>query len=241
MARTRLIKPGFFKNEQLADCSPWVRLFYIGLWTQADREGFVEYRPRKLKAEIFPYDDGIPMSLLVVTLHDKKFLDITECDGTTYLHIPAFAKHQRPHPHEPASVVVVSRCRRLTSEEIVTLHGESCHVTSSCALPSFNPSILQSSNPSIGQPSVAGVPKVSKTNGTHFQKPTIAEVAAYCQERAKGVDPQAWLDHYEANGWKVGKNPMKNWRAAVRTWERSALTASANRGLDLSAIPDDPL
>ena len=54
-----------------------------------------------------------------------------------------------------------------------------------------------------------------------FVKPTIEEVQAYCQERNKGVDAQRWYDYYSSNGWKVGKNPMKDWKAAVRTWERS--------------------
>ena len=54
-----------------------------------------------------------------------------------------------------------------------------------------------------------------------FAKPTIEEVEAYCLSRGKGVDPQKWYDYYSANGWKVGKNPMKDWKAAVRTWERS--------------------
>jgi len=59
--------------------------------------------------------------------------------------------------------------------------------------------------------------KTSKT----FEKPTIDEVKAYCQERGKGVNPEAWFAHYESNGWRVGKNPMKDWKGAVRTWEHS--------------------
>ena len=55
-------------------------------------------------------------------------------------------------------------------------------------------------------------------------KPTIEEVQAYCDERNNGVDAQRWFDYYEANGWKVGKNPMKDWKAAVRTWERKENT-----------------
>ena len=53
-----------------------------------------------------------------------------------------------------------------------------------------------------------------------FAKPTIDDVKAYCQERNNGVDAEKWFDYYSANGWKVGKNPMKDWKAAVRTWER---------------------
>ena len=54
-----------------------------------------------------------------------------------------------------------------------------------------------------------------------FAKPTPEDVQAYCLERGKGVDAQKWYDYYSANGWKVGKNPMKDWKAAVRTWERN--------------------
>ena len=52
-----------------------------------------------------------------------------------------------------------------------------------------------------------------------FQKPTLEEVKAYCLERGNTVDPDRWFSYYEANGWKVGKEKMKNWKAAVRYWE----------------------
>ena len=55
--------------------------------------------------------------------------------------------------------------------------------------------------------------------GKRFTKPSLDEVKEYCNSRGKGVDADKWFNHYEANGWKVGKNPMKNWKAAVRTWE----------------------
>ena len=51
-------------------------------------------------------------------------------------------------------------------------------------------------------------------------KPTIEEIAAYCRERGNSVDPQAFYDFYESKGWMIGKNHMKDWKAAVRTWER---------------------
>jgi hypothetical protein len=55
-----------------------------------------------------------------------------------------------------------------------------------------------------------------------FSKPTVDDVRAYCLERSNTVDPQAFIDHYESNGWMVGKAHMKDWRAAVRTWERNS-------------------
>lgn len=53
-----------------------------------------------------------------------------------------------------------------------------------------------------------------------FRKPTADEVAEYCKARGNNIDPQGFVDHYESNGWLVGRNPMKDWKAAVRTWER---------------------
>jgi hypothetical protein len=64
--------------------------------------------------------------------------------------------------------------------------------------------------------------KGNKSTGTHkFVPPTLEDVKAYCQERNNGVDPNKWYDHYLAVGWKVGKNPMKDWKAAVRKWEEN--------------------
>ena len=53
-----------------------------------------------------------------------------------------------------------------------------------------------------------------------FVKPTVEEVRAYCSERHNGVDAQMWYDFYESKGWMVGSNHMKDWKAAVRTWEK---------------------
>jgi len=53
-----------------------------------------------------------------------------------------------------------------------------------------------------------------------FAPPAAGEVRHYCAERGNGLDADRFVDYYASNGWKVGKNPMKDWRAAVRTWER---------------------
>lgn len=52
-----------------------------------------------------------------------------------------------------------------------------------------------------------------------FTPPTLEEVEAYCKERDRGVNPSKWFDFYTSKGWMVGKNKMKDWKAAVRTWE----------------------
>lgn len=60
-----------------------------------------------------------------------------------------------------------------------------------------------------------------KDNNKIFKPPTVDDVRAYCTERGNNVDPQSFVDFYESKGWMIGKNKMKDWKAAVRTWERS--------------------
>ena len=62
--------------------------------------------------------------------------------------------------------------------------------------------------------------KESKAPSKRFTPPTLEEVAAYCQERGNNVNPEHFISYYESNGWKVGRNAMKDWKAAVRTWEQ---------------------
>ena len=63
--------------------------------------------------------------------------------------------------------------------------------------------------------------KKENTKRKTFSKPTVEEVKAYCSERKNNVDAEKFCDFYESKGWKVGKEPMKDWKASVRTWERS--------------------
>jgi len=65
------------------------------------------------------------------------------------------------------------------------------------------------------------IDKEDKPKRKRFVPPTKDDISAYCLERKNGVDAQRFFDYYESNGWKVGKNSMKDWKAAVRTWERN--------------------
>ena len=71
----------------------------------------------------------------------------------------------------------------------------------------------------------------SKKNSKNknFIPPTFQEVSDYCQERKNLVNPQKFMDHYQSNGWKVGKNSMKDWKAAVRKWEENSFESKSNQ------------
>jgi hypothetical protein len=67
------------------------------------------------------------------------------------------------------------------------------------------------------------------TSSSRFTKPELSEVYAYCKERKNKVNAQSFLDFYESKGWMIGKNKMKDWKAAVRTWEKNESTQQTKR------------
>jgi hypothetical protein len=104
MARARNIKPGFFTNDQLAELPALTRLFFAGLWTVCDRAGRVEDRPKKIKAEVMPYDDLDPDQVLE-QLCKSGFIARYEAGGVRVIQVLTWDKHQNPHIKEAASTL----------------------------------------------------------------------------------------------------------------------------------------
>lgn len=101
--RSRNIKPSFYLNDRLAACSPHARLLFIGLWCAADWEGRLQYRPARLRAELFPYEQ-LDIEALIKELVEADKTDpmvVIYGDGN-YLHLPNFTNHQNPHKNERA-------------------------------------------------------------------------------------------------------------------------------------------
>lgn len=104
MARSRNIKPGFFKNEVLGEMPVEIRLLFIGLWTLADREGRLEDRPRRIKMELFAYD-SFDLDPMLNRLQADGFLIRYEVYDVRYIQLINFVKHQDPHYKEKASEI----------------------------------------------------------------------------------------------------------------------------------------
>jgi len=104
MARARNIKPGFFKNEVLAECSPLGRILFAGLWCEADRSGRLEDRPKRIKIACLPYDD-CDVDYLLNELAKRGFILRYVVDSTPYIQVLEFSKHQNPHIREVASSI----------------------------------------------------------------------------------------------------------------------------------------
>lgn len=88
-------------NEMLAECDPLARLLFVGLWTEADRDGRLEDKPRRLKAVLLPYDKCDVQNLLD-QLCERGLITRYNVGGTSYIAIPTWYRHQRPHPKEPS-------------------------------------------------------------------------------------------------------------------------------------------
>jgi len=160
MARSRNIKPGFFKNEELADIDPFGRLLYIGLWILADREGRLEDRPKRIKAELFPYDD-LDLDALLDQLFRHNFIIRYQVDIMNYIEIPKFLLHQNPHSKEklscipPATIEISARpiqepCKSDTNNEQAVLIPDSFNLIPD----SFNliPDMTESETPPDSTP-----------------------------------------------------------------------------------------
>jgi hypothetical protein len=104
MARSRNIKPGFFTNEDLVELDFATRLLFAGLWTVADREGRLQDRPKKIKIDVFPADN-LDIDAMLTALHNGKFITRYEVDGSKFIQISNWSKHQNPHHTEKASEI----------------------------------------------------------------------------------------------------------------------------------------
>jgi len=104
MARSRNIKPGFFSNEHLAEVDFATRLLFIGMWTEADREGRLEDRPRRLKMALFPADN-VDIEKMLADLDHLGFITRYTVGSFKAIQIVNWSKHQNPHVKEAKSII----------------------------------------------------------------------------------------------------------------------------------------
>jgi hypothetical protein len=128
MARARNIKPSFFTNEILGQLDPIIGMTFVGLWCLADRDGRLEDRPLRIKAELFPYRESLDVNGYLTVLERHGFLTRYEVDGVRYIEITNFVKHQNPHHTEkpkgyPCKPAPVLDNRDLTVKELLA-NGE---------------------------------------------------------------------------------------------------------------------
>ena len=153
MPRARLLKPGFFANEELAALPMSARLLFQGLWILADRAGRLKDIPKWIDAQIFPYD-SVKTASILQKLHDAHFIErYTSEDGQRLIWIPSWSRHQHPHPNEPESILPphardIAVSSSLPSNDNVTSEQLQSHEPSP-PLSRANPALPSESPPSI--------------------------------------------------------------------------------------------
>ena len=236
MARARNIKPGFFTNDTLAEINPLGRLLFIALWTMADREGRLEDRPKKIKAEALPYDNA-NIERLLADLQKHGFILRYTVDGSAYIQVLNFCKHQNPHQREPASTIPAPGETGASTGPAPGQHDESTGPAGSNPLPD-SPSRIPpsgfphpptpSTGPGAGSTPAASLAIEARRHGVQCQSadPRVIALAV------AGVTPEtlgAACD--EAKRSKPGERIGIGLVAAIVTrWEKQAAGVKGSAG-----------
>lgn len=187
MARIRTIKPSFFKNEELADLPMTARLLFIGLWTIADREGRLEDRYKRIKAEVFPYDT-VDIDSLLSRLQSAGFIMRYEVGELKVIQIINFSKHQR-----------VSGTEATTPSELP---------------PYEKGSTLEAVRKQSGSSLEALERSIGKERKKEEGPPTLQEVREFVTNKGFPVSlADKVFEYYDTANWKDSKgNKVKNWK-----------------------------
>lgn len=193
MAERRMFAKTIIDSDAFLDMPTSAQALYFHMAMRADDDGFLN-NPKKVQRMVGASDDDCRLLLA------KRFV-IQFDSGVVVI------KHWRIHNY-----IQKDRYKpTVYQEEKSMLSIKDNGVYTECIHDVYTGKV------SIDKESIV------KDNKGHFQPPSVDEVEAYCRERGNSVDAQNFVDWYTANGWKVGKNPMKDWKAAVRTWERSTV------------------
>lgn len=234
MAERRMFSKTIIDSDKFLDMPLTTQALYFHLSMRADDEGFIS-NPKKIMRMIGSDEDS--MKLLIA----KQFIIPFE-SGIVVI------KHWRIHNYIQSDRFKDTICTEerkqlgyADNKEYIKLDTECIHDVSSLETQySIGKDRIDkvSIGDSIGDDKSSPPPTKTK----RFIKPSLAEVKTYCQERQNNVDAERFVDYYEANGWKVGKNPMKDWKAAVRTWEKSSYNKPIQQPApNIADIPDEEL
>lgn len=187
---------------------------YFHLSMRADDEGFIN-NPKKIQRMIGASDDDL--KLLIA----KKFI-ITFNSGVVVI------KHWYIH-----NIIRMDRFKPTVYQEEKNELTKKSNKSYTLCQPNDNQVTYQvETEVKLSEVNLIEDKNTSKTK--RFTKPTIEDIKSYCQERNNSVDAQRFYDYYQSNGWKVGKNSMKDWKAAIRTWERSNNDSTKKKGINIT-------
>ena len=210
MAERRMFAKTIIDSDAFLDMPLSTQSLYFHLSMRADDDGFIN-NPKKIQRMIGCADDDLKLLLA------KNFIIPFESGVCVIKHwkIHNYIRNDRYKPTVYAEEKAQLMCKENGAYTFGIPDGYQMETQVRLGKDSVGKeSIVEHLEPPAAAPTPPDAPPKKQ-----FVKPTLEEVRAYCIERGKGVDAEKWYNHYTANGWKVGRNPMKDWKAAVRTWE----------------------
>lgn len=226
MAERRMISKKVVDTDLFLDMPVSTRLLYYDLSVRADDDGFVA-SPKRITRMVGCSEDDLKLLVAKGYLIPFESGVCVIRDWKVHNYIPKDRYHETDYREEKSM---------LTESETgaYSLNGKNTACLCDFSSPVYNTDTVCIQDVSsteykpytedrLGKDRLGKDKnnKADKPARARFTKPTIEEVQAYCRERGNSVDANRFVDYYEANGWKVGKNPMKDWRAAIRTWEKN--------------------
>lgn len=222
MAERRMFAKTIIDSDAFLDMPLSAQALYFHLSMRADDDGFIN-NPKKIQRMVGASDDDCKLLLM------KRFLIAFESGVVVIKHwkIHNYIQKDRYKP-------------TIYQEEMRLLAEKENKAYTDCQPPCIPNGYTMDTQDRLGKESIVkdsiGEDIVSASDESEtpkrkrFTPPTLEEVKAYCLERQNGVDAERFIDYYTSNGWLVGKNKMKDWKAAVRTWERNRYGNNKNVG-----------
>ena len=200
------------ESDSFLDMPSSTQMLYFHFSMNADDDGFVN-NPKKIQKMCGASDDDFKLLIAksFIILFDSGIIVIKHWKMHTYIQ----ADRYRPTDYVEEKSMLGIKSNKAYTLDVSKMDTE-------CIQNGYI------GKDSIGKVSIDknSIDKDSKGESVRGEKakrfypPTLDEVKQYCEERKNNIDPMAFIDFYSSKGWMIGKNRMKDWKAAVRTWER---------------------
>lgn len=208
MAERRMFAKKITESDVFLDMPASTQALYFHLNMAADDDGFVN-NPKKIQRMIGAADDD--MKLLIA----KSFIIVFE-SGIIVIKHWKMHNYIQTDRYKPSDYIEEKSLLEIKKNKAYTLTVSD--LDTNC-IQDVSIGKVRLGKVSLGKVSLGKAIEDISDKPKRFTKPSIDEIKDYCQERKNNVIPEKFLDYYESNGWKVGKNSMKDWRACVRSWE----------------------
>ena len=200
------------ESDAFLDMPSSTQMLYFHFSMNADDDGFVN-NPKKIQKMCGASDDDFKLLIVksFIILFDSGIIVIKHWKMHNYIQ----ADRYRPTDYVEEKSMLGIKSNKAYTLDVSKMDTE-CIQNGYIGKDSIG-------KVSIDKNSIDKDSKVESVRGEkakRFYPPTLDEVKQYCEERKNNIDPMAFIDFYSSKGWMIGKNRMKDWKAAVRTWER---------------------